>query len=156
MFSEPLNASQISGQASAGSRREPSEALMSARRDQDFFWEGVDLGELLAQECLGCGKLRHPPSPMCATCRSPEWKPRRLSGRGRIRTWLVSHHPSQPDPEPQLVILVDLEEGLRLVSNLVDPENVRIGAPVVLEFCEVKGKRLPIFRSVGAPRGHDL
>jgi uncharacterized OB-fold protein len=128
-----------------------SETPMPARRDQDFFWEGVDRGELLVQECIGCGKLRHPPSPLCATCCSPEWKPRRLAGRGRIHTWIVSRHPSQPDPEPQLVILVELEEGLRFVSILVDAENASTGASVALEFGDVHGKRLPIFRTVGAP-----
>jgi uncharacterized OB-fold protein len=123
---------------------------VAAKREQDFFWEGVDRGEFLAQKCLGCGGLRHPPSPMCAACGSPHWEPQRLSGRGAIHTWIESRHPSEPDPEPQLVVLVDLEEGLRFVSNLVDPQNAGPGVPVVLEFGEVKGRRLPLFRTARA------
>ena len=120
---------------------------MSVRRDQDFFWEGVDRGELLAQKCRGCASLRHPPSPRCPSCGSPEWDAQPLSGRGVIHTWIISKHPSQPDPDPKTVILVDLEEGLRFVSNLIDSENAASGASVVLEFAEVKGRRLPLFRT---------
>jgi uncharacterized OB-fold protein len=122
------------------------------RRDDDFFWEGVDRGELLAQRCEGCGTLRHPPQPTCASCGSLAWKAEALSGRGRIYTWLVSRHPSKPDAQPRMMIVVDLEEGLRFVSNLVDAENVATGAPVVLEFGEVGGQRLPLFRTVGEAR----
>jgi uncharacterized OB-fold protein len=64
-----------------------------------------------------------------------------------IHTWIISKHPSQPDPDPKTVILVDLEEGVRFVSNLIDSENAASGAPVVLEFAEVKGRRLPLFRT---------
>jgi uncharacterized OB-fold protein len=120
---------------------------VTAKREQDFFWEGVDRGEFLAQRCLGCGGLRHPPSPMCSACSSPDWEPQRLCGHGTIHSWIISRHPSAPDPDPQVVVLVDLEEGLRFVSNLVDPENVGLGAAVILEFGEVKGRRLPLFRT---------
>jgi uncharacterized OB-fold protein len=123
---------------------------MPARREQDFFWEGVDRGELLAQQCLGCGRLRHPPSPLCADCGSGEWEGARLSGRGKIHTWIVSRHPTQPDSAPRTVILVDLDEGLRIVSNLIDAGNAREGAAVALEFGEVNGARLPLFRTVPA------
>jgi uncharacterized OB-fold protein len=121
---------------------------MPAKRDEDFFWEGVDRGEFLAQKCSGCGKLRHPPLPACAHCGSLDWAPHALSGRGTIYAWLVAQHPTQPDPEPQLAILVDLDEGLRFVSNLIDAKNVKVGASVALEFGEVKGKLLPLFRTV--------
>jgi uncharacterized OB-fold protein len=121
-----------------------------AKRDQDFFWEGVDRDELLAQKCRGCARLRHPPGPRCPHCGSPEWEPHRLSGRGDIHTWLVSRHPTRPDPNPRMMIVVQLEEGLRLVSNLVDAENARTGAPVEVEFGTVGGVKLPLFRTRAA------
>lgn len=120
---------------------------MPAKRDQDVFWEAVDRGELVAQRCLGCGALRHPPSPDCAACRSEEWELQPLSGRGVIHTWIVSRHPSRPDIPPRLAILVDLEEGLRMASNLIDAENAAVGAQVALEFGEVDGDLLPLFRT---------
>lgn len=121
---------------------------MRARRDQDVFWEGVDRGELVAQQCLDCETLRHPPSPHCAKCGSEHWHTRPLSGRGVIHTWLVSTHPNRHTDDERLVILVDLEEGVRIVSNLLDPENARSGAPVALEFGEIAGARLPLFRTI--------
>jgi uncharacterized OB-fold protein len=123
---------------------------MPAKRDQDVFWEGVDRGELVAQRCQGCGALRHPPAPDCPTCGSEDWEAEALSGRGVIHTWIVSRHPSRPDIPPRLVVLVDLAEGVRMASNLVDPENAAVGAPVALEFGEVDGDRLPLFRTTAA------
>jgi len=123
---------------------------MAAKRDEDFFWEAVDRGELVAQRCQGCGKLRHPPLPSCSECGSEAWEVQRLSGRGRVHTWIVSRHPTQPDPSPRVVVLVDLEEGLRLVSNLIDAENARTGAAVALEITNVNGRQLPLFRTQGA------
>ena len=123
---------------------------MAAKRDQDFFWAGVDRNELLAQRCKGCSSLRHPPSPRCPSCGSPDWEAERLSGDGEIHTWLVSRHPTQPDAETRMMIVVDLAEGLRLVSNLVDQENASTGAVVKVEFGEVGGVKLPLFRTVAS------
>jgi uncharacterized OB-fold protein len=115
-------------------------------RDEDFFWTGVDEGRLVAQKCTGCGTLRHPPSPMCANCQSLGWAPQILSGRGRIFSWLISRHPTKPDAAPRTVILVDLEEGPRMVSNLQGEGAPEIGAAVELFFAYVGGARLPQFR----------
>jgi uncharacterized OB-fold protein len=120
------------------------------KRDDDFFWEGVDRGELLAQSCSQCGTLRHPPAPMCASCQHLKWEPRALSGRGTVFSWLVSKHPTKPDAAPRTVALVDLEEGLRLVSNLVEGETVEIGDAVSLTFGETRGARIPMFTRKGA------
>ena len=118
---------------------------MQPKRDDDFFWEGVDRGELLAQSCSQCGTLRHPPAPMCALCQCLTWEPKTLSGRGTIFSWLVSKHPTKPDAAPRTVVLVDLEEGLRLVSNLVEDESVAIGDAVTLTFGETRGAKIPLF-----------
>src|ERR1700704_5106076 len=103
-------------------------------RDEDFFWEGVDQGKLLAQRCGECGTVRHPPAPMCARCQSVKWTSETLSGRGRVYAWLISKHPSLPDSAPRTAALIDLDEGIRMVSNIVDGGSVEIGAPVELVF----------------------
>jgi uncharacterized OB-fold protein len=126
---------------------------MPAKRDQDVFWEGVDRGVLVAQRCGGCGVLRHPPAPDCPGCGCEAWEAEALSGRGVIHTWIVSRHPSRPDLPPRLAILVDLEEGIRMASNLIDAENAKVGAPVVLEIGEVDGDRLPLFRTLAGQGG---
>ena len=116
-------------------------------RDQDFFWEGAKHGKLLVQQCDDCGSLRQPPGPMCPGCQSLAWHPHALCGRGSVFSFIVSKHPTLPDADPRLVVLVDLEEGVRMVSNLVGIEvgDVRLGMPVRAIFREVDGTMLPLF-----------
>jgi len=90
---------------------------------------------------------------MCPACQSLKWGTQALSGRGKVYAWIVSRHPSRADESPRTVVLVDLEEGIRLVSNMEGAEHVAIGAPVEVEFREIGGLTLPQFRpSAGAGR----
>jgi uncharacterized OB-fold protein len=121
-------------------------------RDNAFFWQGVAEGRLLIQRCDGCGRLRHPPGPMCPSCHSLEWSAREASGRGRVYSFVVAHHPPIPPFEyPNLIALIELEEGTRLVSNLVgvDPSEAEIGMPVEVVFEAVDPELvLPLFQPV--------
>ena len=116
--------------------------------DDAFFWEGTRRGELLIQQCGGCGVLRHPPTPMCARCGSTDNRSTVSAGKGSILTWIVSRHPTEPDAEPRIVILVQLDEGTRIVSNLVDadPTDVRNDARVEVCFIDHGEVVLPQFR----------
>ena len=91
---------------------------------------------------------------MCPHCRSLEWQLVTLSGRGTVYSYAVLHHPQHPAFEyPVLAALIDLDEGIRLVSNLVgvEPADIRIGDPVQAEFVDVEGgHRVPVFRPVPA------
>jgi uncharacterized OB-fold protein len=120
--------------------------------DTAFFWDGVRAGRLLIQRCSSCGGLRHPPGPMCPRCLSLEWDTIEASGRGTIYSWVVSHHPTEADDEPRIVILVDLEEGTRLVANLRGTpwDEVANDLPVEVFFDAVDGVTLPQFRIVDA------
>jgi uncharacterized OB-fold protein len=122
----------------------------SVDADDRFFWDGVARGELLVQRCADCGVRRHPPQPMCGACGSLEWQPEPVSGRGTVFSWIVSRHPSEPTAEPRLVAVVALEDGLRLVSDLVDVDaaDVRNDMAVELVFREYDGVVLPQFRPV--------
>ena len=117
-------------------------------RDDADFWEGAKEGRLLLRRCARCGAFSHPPVPMCGDCHSLEWTTQPASGRGTVYTWLVSKHPSKPDAHPRIVALVDLAEGVRIVSNLRDVEtgDVRDGMPVTVFFDEIGGHVLPQFR----------
>ncbi len=119
-------------------------------QDNNFFWEGVEKGELRIQKCEACGTLRHPPAPMCPACQSPEWGVVVSSGRGEVYSYAVMHQPPIPPFDyPNPIVLVELEEGTRLVSNLVEakPEELRIGLPVEVLYPEVEeGLALPQFR----------
>jgi uncharacterized OB-fold protein/acyl dehydratase len=137
-------------EVAADPARRPRPAVSA---DTEFFWEGCRRGELLIQRCAACGRLRHPPRPACGECGSLDWDAVRSSGRGEVFSFVVHHHPPVPGFEvPYVVALVALEEGTRLVSNLVDvaPEDVRIGMPVEVSFLRVdETLTLPVFR----PRG---
>ena len=109
--------------------------------DTAFFWEGVDQGELRIQKCTGCQTLRHPPAPMCPACQSLEWDYCIASGKGHIYSYVVNHYPEIPPFDyPNPVVLVELEEGTRLVSNLVGTKarDIKIGTRVRAEFVEVE------------------
>jgi hypothetical protein len=124
-------------------------------RDDEFFWQGVDENKLLIARCAHCSKLQHPPSPMCPVCGSTDWDSVESSGQGTVHSWIVSRHPSSPDDAPRIVALVDLEEGTRLVTNLVDvdPAAVRNDMAVAVTFRELDGVKLPQFAATPDPAG---
>ena len=118
--------------------------------DSAFFWEGVEKSELCIQRCKACGTLRHPPRPMCSSCRSLEWDSVIASGRGEVYSFVVHHHPPVPGFDPPFVVaVVQLEEGTRIIGNVIDidPADVRIGMPVQVCFVPVHDEwTLPLWR----------
>jgi uncharacterized OB-fold protein len=90
---------------------------------------------------------------MCPHCHGLEVAVAELSGRGTLYSYAVLHHPRHPAFDyPVLAALVDLEEGVRLVSNLVDvePGDIRIGMPLSVTFLPAAGERaVPVFRPAG-------
>jgi uncharacterized protein len=123
-------------------------------QDSSFFFEGAKRGELLIQRCESCGKLRHPPRPACPYCRSLDWGTVVSSGRGTVFSFVVVHHPQAAGFEyPLPVVLVELEEGTRLISNVsgIEPEDLRIGMEVEVDFRSYADDlTLPVFRPAGA------
>ena len=116
------------------------------------FWQATCRGELVIQACGSCGRLRHPPRPMCPYCRSlnVEWKP--MSGTGTIWSFVVPHPPLLPafmPVAPYNVCIVTLDEDplIRLVGNViehegapinsVDPSTIEVGQAVRVVFEQV-------------------
>jgi uncharacterized OB-fold protein/acyl dehydratase len=119
--------------------------------DNRYFWDGIEQGELRIQRCGGCGVLRHPPQPICERCGSAEQGYVVASGRGSVYSFVVHHAPPLAGvTTPHTVLLVELDEGVRLVSELaegVDRSLVRIGQPVTCEAKQVPGGGVvPAFR----------
>ena len=107
--------------------------------DTEFFWNGLREHKLLIQRCVSCGALRHPPRPMCPQCHSLEWDTIEASGRGTVHSFVMPQHPQFPFMDyPYIVALVDLNEGVRLVSNLIGiaSEDAQIDMPVEVCFTE--------------------
>ncbi|MFC8506298.1 bifunctional MaoC family dehydratase N-terminal/OB-fold nucleic acid binding domain-containing protein [Streptomyces sp. NPDC057411] len=120
-------------------------------RDNAGFWEGVAGHRLLVQRCADCATLRFPWLPGCNACGSPRWDTVEASGEGTVYSYVVMHHPPFPafDP-PYAVGLIELAEGVRMVSNVIGVpyDKVRIGMPVRLEFLRVDDElELPVFRA---------
>ncbi len=124
--------------------------------DTRFFWDGARQGRLLVQRCKACGTLRHPPGPVCSACHSFEWDAVEASGLGRIYSFVVMHYPEVPPFEyPNPIALVELDEGTRLVAQVVGaaPGEVAIGQRVKVEFATFETAdggdiALPQFRPV--------
>ncbi len=118
--------------------------------DNEHYWQGLRDGKLLIQKCSNCGTLRHPPQPMCEQCQSLEWTTIESEGKGTIYTYTVMHYPEIPPFDyPNPIVLVELNEGVRIVSQLIDadPEQIAIGLPVEMEIKEVQeGMSLPLFK----------
>jgi uncharacterized OB-fold protein len=123
--------------------------------DNAGFWEAAAERRLVAQRCAHCGRLRHPPRPMCPSCHSTEHHWSELAGTGTVYSYSLLHHPQHPAFEyPVIAVLIELDEGVRVLSNLVDirPEEVRIGLPVEVTFAETAGEMaVPVFRRRAAP-----
>jgi uncharacterized OB-fold protein len=103
------------------------------------FWDAARERRLVVQRCDSCGTLRHYPQPMCANCHSMDWTWTELSGRGTVYTFTVTHqvfHPAWADRVPYAVATIELDEGVRLVSDLPaeDVDDVAIGSPVEVFF----------------------
>jgi uncharacterized OB-fold protein len=108
-------------------------------QDNAFWFEGARQHRLLIQRCKQCGTLRHPPRPMCSECRSYDWDVVDASGRGTVYSFVVNHYPQVPAFDyPLAVGLIELEEGTRLVANVIggDPGDIRVGMPVVVEWVD--------------------
>lgn len=137
-----------------------TEPLLSPTIDKDGapFWEYAAQGELRVQACADCGELRFPPRPCCPHCQSFEARWQRMSGRGRIWSYVRPHPPLLPAyaaQAPYNAIIVELADAprIRLVGNLVaapdapldsvEPERLRIGAKVQVAFTDVDGIAMP-------------
>jgi uncharacterized OB-fold protein len=137
----------------------PQRLLPAVTPETEAFWTGGAHGELRILRCRTCGHWIHPPAPVCPVDLSRDVGPEAVSGRGTVHSVTVNHQPWNPDvPTPYAIVLVELEEqpGLRLVSNLVGaaPEDVRIGMAVMVRFEDAgEGIHVPVFEpaSPGEP-----
>jgi uncharacterized protein len=126
--------------------------------DNSYYWEGAAAGRLVAQRCSDCGVVRHPPRPMCGHCHSLAFEVIDLSGRGTLYSYAILHHPRSPAFDyPVRAALVDLEEGIRVLSELTEmpTDDIRIGMALEVGFVPtVDGYAVPVFSPVtGSPAG---
>ncbi|MFT4613007.1 MAG: putative OB-fold protein [Bacteroidia bacterium] len=118
--------------------------------DNAWWWEMADEGKLGIQRCLGCNTLRHPPRPMCNLCHSLAWDAVESSGKGTICSYTILTHPKFPGYDyPLVIILVDLKEGTRVTSQLVDCSPDQVDFDLAVEMIiqtDPDGFSLPVFK----------
>ncbi len=111
--------------------------------------------ELRFQRCSDCSAWRHVPRERCSECGSGRWRWEPSNGRGRVFTWVVatrSMHPAFPSEPPAAPVVVETDEGVRLVTEIVDcaPQDLTLGMPVEVVFDDVTDEvTLPRFRRTG-------
>ena len=103
--------------------------------DDGTILAGAAEGKLALRGCANCQHICHPPLPMCPHCQATVWEERPVSGRARLHSWLVSIRPDGAVEAPRIVIVADLEEGVRFVSNLVDALIADLSEGMALELC---------------------
>ncbi len=110
----------------------------------------------MVQKCGGCGSLRFPAYEICSKCNSTKasWVP--VSGRGVVYSFNIMHqlyHPGFATEVPYAVVVVDLEEGCKFISNLlkIKPHEIKCGMPVEVVFEKLSDTvSVPKFRPRGA------
>jgi uncharacterized OB-fold protein len=117
------------------------------------FWEAARRHELHLQRCRACGQYVFYPRAACPRCLAGDLEWRGASGRGTLHTFTIVHRGQKgfPLPAPYVLAVVELEEGPRLMTNLVgvapDPASLRIGMPLEVVFEDVSPEiALPHFR----------
>lgn len=128
-------------------RKIPAPTPLEDSRD---FWEGAARGELMLKHCEACGRAHHYPRARCPHCFSDRTMWRQASGRGTVYSWTIMRRA----PQPYTLAYVELDEGPRMLTNLVgfDPDAIEIGAAVEVVFEPTEGgPPVPMFR----PAGHD-
>jgi len=119
---------------------------------QEPFWRSIRGGRLEIQRCAACGRFRHPPQPICARCGSFEDEWAEVSGEATLYTYTVVHHPVHPAMEswvPYATGLVELAEGVRMVSMItgIELEQIRVGMKLKCVFRTLAPDfQLPVFQ----------
>jgi uncharacterized OB-fold protein len=131
----------------------PRRPLPQPTPETQTFWDGTRAGELRLQRCDDCRKIYFPPRPFCPACASRAVSTFAASGRGTLHSYVINHR-SAPDSgfePPYSIAVVELEEGPRMLTNIVEvdqtPEALVLDMPVEAVFEPMNEQiTLPLFR----------
>tara|TARA_B100000953_G_C17997724_1_gene414114 strand:+ start:600 stop:995 length:396 start_codon:yes stop_codon:yes gene_type:complete len=112
------------------------------------FWEQAESERLVRPVCSSCGENFFSPQVLCPNCHLDTWEYQESSGEGSIYSFTVIHRPPDSNfPIPLIVADIELDEGWRMFSWIVDclPTEVDLGARVKVNFMDFSGRKLPVF-----------
>ena len=101
---------------------EPGRIIPTPTPETKHYWDGAREGELRIQACNSCEQNYFPPRAFCPKCGSRDVKVVKASGKGRLYSYIINHLPSPGYTPPFTVAIVELEEGVRLMTNLLEVE----------------------------------
>lgn len=106
------------------------------------YWEAIKRHELVMQRCRGCDRFIFYPREQCPFCFSQDLGYDPVSGKGRVHAYTVVYQPAHPgfnDDAPYVFALIQLEEGVRMISNVVgcNPQDVKVDMAVVATYDDV-------------------
>ncbi|MFC6715088.1 Zn-ribbon domain-containing OB-fold protein [Branchiibius cervicis] len=117
------------------------------------YWDAARDGELRLQRCQECATVRAYPQSSCATCGSQKYDWFAASGRATLYSYVISHRPAPGFTPPFVIALVQLEEGPRMLSNVVDvppdPEHLPLDLPLTVRFEDRGTIVVPVFAPSG-------
>ena len=119
------------------------------------YWDGAKAGELRLQRCGDCSHVYFPARPFCPACSSRDVNWFTASGKGTLFSYVINHRAPKGFEAPYIIAVVQLEEGPRMMSNLVDcpqtPDALEIDMPLEVTFVTATDDiSIPQFRPVGA------
>ena len=119
--------------------------------ETQHFWEGARSGKLVLQRCCKCKQAYFPPRPFCPHCSSKEIETFDATGRASLYSYIISHRPGQGLVPPYAIAVVELEEGPRMMSNIIGvpqtPEALRLDMPLKVVFEKLSEDiSLPLFQ----------
>src|SRR5919201_806201 len=134
----------------AAQMAEPQRARPKPTPETQHFWDGTNAGELRLQRCNKCSKAYFPPRPFCPACGNREVTVFKASGKGILYSYVIHHRPVPGFTPPYSIAVVELEEGVRMMTNIVDcpqtPEALQLDMKVQVKFEKLDDKiTLPLF-----------
>lgn len=106
--------------------------------ETQHFWDGTRAGELRLQRCSACEHVYFPPRPFCPECASRDVTVFAASGKGVLWSYVIHHRPMPGFEPPYSIAVVQLEEGPRMMTNIVDcpqtPEALQLDMPLEVTF----------------------
>ncbi len=119
--------------------------------ETQHYWDGAKAGELRLQKCDACAKTYFPPRPFCPGCGSRKVSVFRASGKGKLYSYVISHRPAPGFTPPYCIAVVELDEGPRLMSNIVEceqtPEALQLDMKLEVTFEKLDDDiSLPLFK----------